>query len=302
MFRVGDPVRVLHFVSGNNNSNSRLSVGKDATAEAQVLFCRRGMISVVHDNEEVNSRASPSSNSAAPDGSPVSYDIIYNKSSSYRLATKSGVDSTVSASAESADEECGVAADRIRHLEDFEIPSTVAGAATNSDTAVEKSLVSAEKLKSYGNTLFGLKDYEAALAYYHKALAAMRLGEMSVGSSVLVTVPGRLDFAVGMISDVIPEEEAYDVIFEPSLEESSPANSCNDENEENGVKGDRLVLVSANQPGRALQRSITMNMAKASLKSHLPGWAIRHSTVAIGISQTLRLQPNLSGIHPLSCD
>ena len=130
----------------------------------------------------------------------VSYDIIYD--------------------AHHNEEECGVHPSRLSRLEDFELDNL--------------DCYTANQLKEYGNVLFRLKDYDAAVLYYRSSLSTLlRPFSFSVGSTVLVQKSPSV-YVSGMIAD--ESDSLYEVVYDDEQLEDSSEPEC------------RLVLVATTYP------------------------------------------------------
>lgn len=172
-----------------------------------------------------------------------------------------------------SDEESGVQSDRISPLEKFEKDL--------------KSCDDADVLKGYGNALFTLKDYTAAMEYYKRAISATTppvSGGFSVGQCVLVSFRDSIDYQSGIISDVALSLCEADVMYD------DPATD-----EELAVPFDLLQRLAEDYKGRLLQRSVYMNMARSALKKEQKGWAIKYSSIAIAIARHVQLTNDENG-------
>ena len=169
------------------------------------------------------------------------------------------------------------------------------------------------RLKDWGNKLFVLKDYEAAVDWYHKALDSLDFPSPSVGCSVVVAPSRQIDkkvssdspsssyssngdtkltpteirqrsFRMGTISDChnCDKGTLCDVMFD---------DSCSDEydggdDEEIDVDISRLTIIHQDPSKRAIEASLYSNLAKSSFFLRRFGWTVRYSSIAILI-QTL---------------
>ena len=161
------------------------------------------------------------------------------------------------------DEESAVHSDRIKHLLKEEV-----------DLAESND---AEVWKNIGNSVFALKDYDAAIAYYKRALALLTptTGDnISIGQSVIVSYNDTLDCQNGIISDI--NDGVADVMFDDSEQE-----------EETDIPFKRLTPMASGLKNILLQRSIYMNLARCVLKQEQKGWAIKYSSFALAISHHL---------------
>lgn len=159
-------------------------------------------------------------------------------------------------SAGSEEEECNVALDRVSPLFAFE---------------AENHHTSAAVWKDCGNQLFSAKDFNSAAQYYSRALELLSAGEISIGSQVLI-VRGN-DFVDGMVSNVDVASHTVEIEL--------------DDDQEMTVASKDTIKLAMDNENLKLQRSLYLNLAKCSLKKSLKGWAIRQSSIAIGIANYL---------------
>lgn len=170
--------------------------------------------------------------------------------------------------------------------------SSVAGTRLQSLLPVEvefpdiANIKDAEILKSTGNSLFTLKDYDTALSYYKRSLIVLHFpGEsaqkaasnsvaFTIGQGVIVSYSDSLDCQSGIISDTT--DESADVMMDD-----------NELDEETDVPFKRLTLLACGVKNVLLQRSVYLNMARCVLKQEQKGWAIKYSSVALAISHHL---------------
>ena len=163
---------------------------------------------------------------------------------------------------------------------------------------------SSAEMKECGNYLFATaKDCELASFYYEKALVQLLLEggchKISVGANVLVSIPGAIDYASGMVYDLIEGSSSkagniYEIMYDdPAMEAqaqqlhggggdaSSSASSFS-------MGADRLVLLSSSDAAsRELQRSIYMNMARCAMKKRHFGWSVRFCSISLAIIQVM---------------
>lgn len=194
------------------------------------------------------------------------------KSVSYRaIVSLCGADDTYDvilahSAAGQNDEEVGVQRSRISPIEAFE-------------KIADTDSTEAETLKSYGNTLFTLKDYSATMEYYKKAITVATQSQpagdaFTVGQSVLVSFRDSIDYQSGIVSDVDVSLSTADVMFDDSAMD-----------EEVAVPFTRLLPLAVSSKDRLLQRSVYMNMARSVLKREQKGWAIKYCSLAIAIAK-----------------
>jgi len=172
------------------------------------------------------------------------------------------------------DEESSVAGDRIQALltVEAEFPNIA-------------EIKDAEILKSAGNSLFTLKDYDAALSYYKRALIILNAPSDSssdraakgftIGQGVIISYADSLDCQTGIVSDTT--EDSADVMMDDS-----------ELDEETEVPFTRLTQLASGVKNILLQRSVYLNMARCALKQEQKGWAIKYSSVALAISHHLQ--------------
>eukprot|EP01032_Pedospumella_encystans_P018630 gene18630-21201_t len=135
----------------------------------------------------------------------------------------------------------------------------------------------AEIWKNIGNSVFALKDYDAAIAYYKRALALLTStngDKVSIGQGVIVSYNDSLDCQTGIISDI--NDGVADVMFDDS-----------DQEEETEIPLKRLTPLVSGLKNILLQRSIYMNLARSVLKQEQKGWAIKYSSFALAVSHHL---------------
>ena len=135
----------------------------------------------------------------------------------------------------------------------------------------------AEIWKNIGNSVFALKDYDAAIAYYKRALALLTstTGDtISIGQGVIVSYSDSLDCQTGIVSDI--SDGVADVMFDDSEQE-----------EETEMPLKRLTPLASGLKNILLHRSIYMNLARSVLKQEQKGWAIKYSSFALAIAHHL---------------
>jgi len=167
------------------------------------------------------------------------------------------------------DEEPAVHSDRITHLLKEEV------------NLVESK--DAEVWKNMGNSVFALKDYDAAIAYYKRALSLLTptttsfagAENFSIGQGVIVSYNDSLDCHTGIVSDI--NDSVVDVMFDD-----------NEQEEETEIPLRRLTPMASGLKNILLQRSIYMNLARSVLKQEQKGWAIKYSSIALALSQHLQ--------------
>lgn len=160
--------------------------------------------------------------------------------------------------------EATVAASDLSPLEPFELsPSIAAGPAADDDASN-----GAEALKGEANSLFKLKDYEAAAERYQQALAALkqRWPSNEVGSYVLVNVERRL--RAGMVSDTEAGGSGaeLEIMFMADQGQESQ-----EDDEEEGVVSPSTCVAALAPPVRTLQCAILNNLARCHLALAAPG-------------------------------
>lgn len=161
------------------------------------------------------------------------------------------------------DEEPAVHSDRIAHLLKEEVD------------LVES--IDAEVWKNMGNSVFALKDYDTAIAYYKRALSLLTATNteiFSIGQGVLVSYNHSLDCQAGIVSDI--NDSVVDVMFDDSEQE-----------EETEIPLKRLTPMANGLKNILLQRSIYMNLARSVLKQEQKGWAIKYCSIALALSHHL---------------
>lgn len=168
-----------------------------------------------------------------------------------------------------SDEEPSVHSDRITHLLNEELDV--------------KQHADAEVWKNIGNSVFALKDYDAAIVYYKRALSELTGSNsstngdsFSVGQGVIVSHGDSLDCQTGIISDI--NDAVADVMFDDTEVE-----------EETEIPFKRLTHLARGLKNILLQRSIYMNLARSVLKQEQKGWAIKYSSIALAIAHHLEV-------------
>jgi hypothetical protein len=212
--------------------------------------------------------------------------------------------------------EGGISASRVHALLDFESQHFDASSIGNgSRTSCGLSVpldATPDKVKEWGNALFKLGDFDAALQYYRAALAALyravRATPLSVGSPVLVMNPHG-EPVLGMVSGVSESldssaEGTFDVLYETDIDYAKYGAAWEDAvDEEEGVKAAALIPAlpaTARRPASSLLDtdarptesplvtytevivSLHLNMAKCFVKFRMHGWSLRHATIAKG--------------------
>ena len=114
---------------------------------------------------------------------------------------------------------------------------------------------------------------------------------------MLVSYAGTLNFRSGIISDVMDDgkDEAcnkrlLDIILDGPNEESSTtegAETLGPADEETAVPTDRVTPLARRLEDKKLQRALHMNLARCCLKRLQKGWAIKHASIAMAISEHL---------------
>lgn len=157
------------------------------------------------------------------------------------------------------------------------------------------------ELKEFGNALFRIKDYDAAVRYYKASLdVLLRTVKLSVGTTVLVA-KSPSEYVSGMIADA-NASGSYEVIFDEE-----------ELDDESNVPASRLIVVATNRRESSnhrddskeqseldrtdvveLQRALYMNLARCSFQKQppLPGWAVRWSTLALAVTLYKQQQSN----------
>jgi hypothetical protein len=146
--------------------------------------------------------------------------------------------------------------------------------------------------KEFGNTLFKLKDLDAAVEMYRSVIRELcAQNYISVGSRVLVS-NGSGEYYPGIVSGV--ESGAYEVLYDDE-----------DFEDESAVAASRISMIAMQLPDTALdmggcskgydpvaevldlQRAVYMNLARCALKKSppQPGWAARWSSLAIAMTK-----------------
>lgn len=169
------------------------------------------------------------------------------------------------------DEESTVAGDRIQPLLPVE-----------TDFPDIADIKDADILKSAGNSLFILKDYDTALSYYKRSVIVLNSPDspdkaskdFTIGQGVIVSYADSLDCLTGIVSDAT--EDSADVMMDDS-----------EIDEETEVPFKRLTQLASGVKNILLQRSVYLNMARCVLKQDQKGWAIKYSSMALAISHHL---------------
>lgn len=222
-----------------------------------------------------------------------------------------------------SESEGGVHASRVLPLLDFEsqhfeTASLGSGSKTSCNVSVPSD-TAPDKIKEWGNALFKLGDFDAALQYYRAALTALhraaRLLPLSVGSPVLVMQQGSGEAVIGMISgtsddaesnDAKSSEAVFDILYENDIDYARYGTAWEEPvEEEEGVRASVLIpalpctakrsnlesLSSSSSNGSIenplvlyteLLVSLHLNMAKSFVKFRMHGWSLRHVTIAKG--------------------
>ena len=198
------------------------------------------------------------------------------------------------------EEECGVSLSRLSPVESFELD--------------DLECYTANQLKEFGNVLFRLKDYDAAVNYYRLSLSTLlRPFSFSVGSTVLVQ-KSPSSYVSGMIADVNDSSDTllYEVVYddeqlEDSIEPESrllllattyPDNSSEPTSQTVVPSAAAVVGLSSSSEQSIdpieLQRSIYMNLIRCCLQKPVPtpGWACRYATFAVAITHYNNLHNN----------
>ena len=174
-------------------------------------------------------------------------------------------------------EEENVMQDRIKPREDFEQDEYLESVLTLNISCgtTETPLQGKER----GNKLYQLKDYDAAKERYSSALKLLVPGSPSIGSRVLV-LNSTGEFVAGTCSGCEDNENVsstFDVIYDRE--------DAYGVDEEDGIAFSRIIRL-ASSADIYLQSIIFMNLAKTSLKLHRNGWAIRYSSIGIGLMKS----------------
>ena len=219
------------------------------------------------------------------------------------------------------EEESAIALSRINALQAFEYGETT------SDGQLEEAA-----LKEKANTLYKLKDFDAAVEYYTLALSKMNppihhivsntqlhasVLSFSVGQSVLVCKNNKLDYVEAIVTDVkegkTPSQIFVDVMWSDDINSVEKETGEEDE-EEMDVSIDRVVPLPNEKKNKQddnttkesigntrenafnLIRSIFLNLARCELKRNRKGWAIKFSSIAVSISKYVlsKSQGNMS--------
>lgn len=159
---------------------------------------------------------------------------------------------------EKLNEECQVSFGRLRFLEPWEedvVPSR-----------------DPNELKEFGNTLFTLKDFTAAMKLYQRAIKEIdAMLVPSVGGNVLISENG--DVQMGMISSDLDNDQ-YEVLLTNNEDEKIYPKSA-------------LICLPAEQSLLLLLRSVYMNLSRCAMKKSFKGWAVHYTSMAIAIVQTM---------------
>jgi len=191
----------------------------------------------------------------AVDNEDDTFDLIYGYGMISKLSEYQG-------------EEENVPIERILFLEDFELipPGT--------DKA------GPGLLKERGNKLYSeYKDYGAASVCYMRALTLVVPTNLQIGQHVLVAQKSSLEFASGIVADIVinakGEAHQYEVIYDDSRLF-----------EEHSIAASRVLGLSSPGPqGRQLQRSLYLNLARTSLQRENFGWASRWASLGLAVSK-----------------
>ena len=180
------------------------------------------------------------------------------------------------------DEECNVTEDRCAKLLDWEFDN-------DSDDALY--------LKDCGNMLFALKDYEAAVEWYHRALEKLEFPKLSIGCTV-ITAPlpssssssssssggdtTHRSFRIGTVSDCDDSSSVItkcDIMYD-DLNYDGDGHGDGDD-EEVDMEASRVTIIHPDRSKQTIQASLYSNLAKSSFFLHRFGWAVRNSSIAI---------------------
>jgi tetratricopeptide (TPR) repeat protein len=177
---------------------------------------------------------------------------------------------------------------RVYRLQDFELSSSSSSPTTStSSSTTTNALIE----KEYGNILFGLKDYCAAIDRYKRSLSLLdQANVLSIGSEVLVESKNNYQhYRSAMISDI--NDNTYDVIYDETFDEDDDDDDNNEHliNEESDIPRVRLFNlsstsislssmineVSKTDNGMNIQKAVLMNLAKCYYQLAKYGFAIR---------------------------
>ena len=182
----------------------------------------------------------------------------------------------------SIEEEDNVNPSRISQLLEFEIE-------TDRDSSLYKDPMT---MKEYGNKVFAVKDYETAIRYYLRGVAALQLPAISIGVSVIVA-PSKGSsslFTVGMVADCC-EGSSLDIVY--------------DESEECDVHKSRLTVLHPVTSSRSLQRSLYSNLSKCYHALRKFGLSAFYASLAVELLKSLRededVAKTLTDMHIVRC-
>lgn len=188
---------------------------------------------------------------------------------------------------EEEEEEEGVSVDRLLALYPFE--------SLSSHELILQYQENPSQLKEFGNQLFHVKDYRQAMVFYQLALQTLmkaatgKKGKgdkeeeamLEIGTQVLVFNKEIGDFLVGMISGSSSSSSSSSstgtVDYEVILSDDS----------EMVLSSKDLLELPLGYEGQLLQRSLYANLGKCALKRGLKGWAVRYSSLSLGITRAM---------------
>lgn len=189
---------------------------------------------------------------------------------------------------------------RIKKLQDFELSSSASTSITTATNALME--------KEYGNVLFGLKDYYAAIDRYKRCLSLLdQANVLSIGSEVLVESKSNYQhYRSAMISDIY--DNTYDAIYDENFDDDDDDDNTDGHliNEESDIPKVRIFNLSSSSislsstisgvsktdTGLNIQKAVLMNMAKCYYQLGKYGLAIRNISLYLTMCKLIEHNNN----------